>query len=48
MKEKEVLKRLGFEDRKSLNEIEQFQDYDLQYVEENKNYFNISIKKTKT
>lgn len=44
MKEKEVLKRLGFEEEKELASIEQLQDYNISYAEDDENYFNLSDK----
>lgn len=44
MKEKEVLKRLGFKEEKELASIEQLKDYNISYTEDDENYFNLSNK----
>ena len=46
MKEKEVLKRLGFKEDENLGGVEQLRDYSIEYIEGNKNnYFKLTDNK---
>lgn len=46
MKEKEVLKRLGFEEDENLGEVKQLRNYSIEYTEgNNNNYFRLTDNK---